>query len=156
MFIPTPWPVIWSYEIALGHILTWALGPKRSTLSHPLKMAACWISGRLRLGILETPGPTPAGISILVYDLAKDARHHDAALTGDTLFIGHATQPEAIRSQVAKSICCRSSGRRRLHHDPNLVVKANQKSRGDARCAREDRRTRQAPAYHAGKTTCLA
>ena len=37
---------------------------------------------------METPGHTPEGISILVFDLEKDAASPYAALTGDTLFIG--------------------------------------------------------------------
>ena len=44
--------------------------------------------GDVRLQILETPGHTPEGISILVYDLAKDTAQPQAVLTGDTLFIG--------------------------------------------------------------------
>src|SRR5690242_15859326 len=44
--------------------------------------------GDVRLQILETPGHTPEGISILVFDLAKDGKNPQAVLTGDTLFIG--------------------------------------------------------------------
>ncbi len=39
--------------------------------------------GDVRLEILETPGHTPEGISILVYDLAKSAKEPQAVLTGE-------------------------------------------------------------------------
>jgi rhodanese-related sulfurtransferase/glyoxylase-like metal-dependent hydrolase (beta-lactamase superfamily II) len=50
--------------------------------------------GRVRLGVLETPGHTPESISILVYDLARDAAHPYAVLTGDTLFVGDVGRPD--------------------------------------------------------------
>lgn len=54
--------------------------------------------GNLRLGIFETPGHTPEGISILVYDLEKDNRNPHAVLTGDTLFIGDVGRPDLLAS----------------------------------------------------------
>jgi glyoxylase-like metal-dependent hydrolase (beta-lactamase superfamily II)/rhodanese-related sulfurtransferase len=54
--------------------------------------------GHVRLGILETPGHTPEGISILVYDLEKDDRNPQAVLTGDTLFIGDVGRPDLLAS----------------------------------------------------------
>ena len=54
--------------------------------------------GTVRLQILETPGHTPEGISILVYDLQKDARNPHAVLTGDTLFIGDVGRPDLMSS----------------------------------------------------------
>lgn len=54
--------------------------------------------GQVRLEILETPGHTPEGISILVYDLTKDDRHPHAVLTGDTLFIGDVGRPDLLAS----------------------------------------------------------
>jgi hydroxyacylglutathione hydrolase len=54
--------------------------------------------GTVRLQILETPGHTPEGISILVYDLQKDARNPHAVLTGDTLFIGDVGRPDLMGS----------------------------------------------------------
>jgi len=48
----------------------------------------------LRLQILETPGHTIESISILVFDLAKDASQPYAVLTGDTLFIGDVGRPD--------------------------------------------------------------
>lgn len=54
--------------------------------------------GDVRLQILETPGHTPEGISILVYDLAKSADVPQAVLTGDTLFIGDVGRPDLLAS----------------------------------------------------------
>ncbi len=50
--------------------------------------------GRVRLKALETPGHTPESISILVYDLDRDAAEPYAVLTGDTLFIGDVGRPD--------------------------------------------------------------
>jgi rhodanese-related sulfurtransferase len=44
--------------------------------------------------VLETPGHTIESISILVFDLDKDASHPYAVLTGDTLFIGDVGRPD--------------------------------------------------------------
>jgi glyoxylase-like metal-dependent hydrolase (beta-lactamase superfamily II)/rhodanese-related sulfurtransferase len=54
--------------------------------------------GDVRLEIMETPGHTPEGISILVYDLAKSAQEPLAVLTGDTLFIGDVGRPDLLAS----------------------------------------------------------
>ena len=54
--------------------------------------------GDVRLEILETPGHTPEGISILVYDLAKSKEKPQAVLTGDTLFIGDVGRPDLLAS----------------------------------------------------------
>ena len=48
----------------------------------------------MRLQVLETPGHTIESISILVFDLAKDASKPHAVLTGDTLFIGDVGRPD--------------------------------------------------------------
>ena len=48
----------------------------------------------LRLQVLETPGHTIESISILVFDLQKDAGKPYAVLTGDTLFIGDVGRPD--------------------------------------------------------------
>jgi hydroxyacylglutathione hydrolase len=48
----------------------------------------------LRLQVLETPGHTIESISILVFDLKKDAQKPYAVLTGDTLFIGDVGRPD--------------------------------------------------------------
>jgi len=52
----------------------------------------------VRLVALETPGHTPEGISILVFDLAADAARPKAVLTGDTLFIGDVGRPDLMAS----------------------------------------------------------
>lgn len=54
--------------------------------------------GNVVLRIIETPGHTPEGISIVVYDESKlnDVPH--AVLTGDTLFIGDVGRPDLLAS----------------------------------------------------------
>lgn len=54
--------------------------------------------GKVRLHFLETPGHTPEGVSILVYDFSKDATKPQAVLTGDTLFIGDVGRPDLMAS----------------------------------------------------------
>ncbi|MFM7291931.1 MAG: MBL fold metallo-hydrolase, partial [Planctomycetia bacterium] len=54
--------------------------------------------GDVKLEIMETPGHTPEGISILVYDLAKSGTEPLAVLTGDTLFIGDVVRPDLLAS----------------------------------------------------------
>jgi glyoxylase-like metal-dependent hydrolase (beta-lactamase superfamily II)/rhodanese-related sulfurtransferase len=54
--------------------------------------------GDVRLSILETPGHTPEGISVVVYDLAQSDRTPHAVLTGDTLFIGDVGRPDLLAS----------------------------------------------------------
>ncbi|HXT01763.1 MAG TPA: MBL fold metallo-hydrolase [Elusimicrobiota bacterium] len=54
--------------------------------------------GSLGLGVLETPGHTPEGVTLLVYDLDADPKTPKAALTGDTLFIGDVGRPDLMAS----------------------------------------------------------
>jgi glyoxylase-like metal-dependent hydrolase (beta-lactamase superfamily II) len=54
--------------------------------------------GDVRLSILETPGHTPEGISIVIHDLAQSDREPHAVLTGDTLFIGDVGRPDLLAS----------------------------------------------------------
>lgn len=54
--------------------------------------------GEVRMKILETPGHTPEGISILVYDLAESDTTPNAVLTGDTMFIGDVGRPDLMAS----------------------------------------------------------
>lgn len=54
--------------------------------------------GKVRLKFLETPGHTPEGISVLVYDLNKSDSKPEAVLTGDTLFIGDVGRPDLLAS----------------------------------------------------------
>jgi len=48
--------------------------------------------------ILETPGHTPEGISLVVYDLAKSETDPYAVFTGDTLFIGDVGRQDLMAS----------------------------------------------------------
>jgi hydroxyacylglutathione hydrolase len=59
--------------------------------------------GQTRLQILETPGHTPEGISIVVYDLAESATQPHAVLSGDTLFIGDVGRPDLMASVGASA-----------------------------------------------------
>lgn len=54
--------------------------------------------GDVRLQILETPGHTPEGISILVFDERQNPETPQAVLTGDTLFIGDVGRPDLLAS----------------------------------------------------------
>lgn len=54
--------------------------------------------GDVRIETLETPGHTPEGISLLVYDLSKSDQQPQAVLTGDTLFIGDVGRPDLLAS----------------------------------------------------------
>ncbi|MBK7644720.1 MAG: MBL fold metallo-hydrolase [Planctomycetes bacterium] len=54
--------------------------------------------GSVRIAVLETPGHTPEGISLVVYDLAKSREKPQAVLTGDTLFIGDVGRPDLMAS----------------------------------------------------------
>lgn len=54
--------------------------------------------GDVRLEALETPGHTPEGLSILVFDLENDADKPYAVLTGDTLFLGDVGRPDLLAS----------------------------------------------------------
>jgi glyoxylase-like metal-dependent hydrolase (beta-lactamase superfamily II)/rhodanese-related sulfurtransferase len=54
--------------------------------------------GDVKLEIMETPGHTPEGISIVVYDLSKSRTEPLAVLTGDTLFIGDVGRPDLLAS----------------------------------------------------------
>ncbi len=54
--------------------------------------------GRVRLEALETPGHTPEGISILVFDPQHDKERPYAVFTGDTLFLGDVGRPDLLAS----------------------------------------------------------
>ncbi|MDT7042395.1 MBL fold metallo-hydrolase [Candidatus Nitronereus thalassa] len=54
--------------------------------------------GDVRITIIETPGHTPEGISLAVYDLTKCDTTPHAVLTGDTLFIGDVGRPDLMAS----------------------------------------------------------
>lgn len=54
--------------------------------------------GDVRLTMLETPGHTPEGLSVLVYDKTVSESIPHAVLTGDTLFIGDVGRPDLLAS----------------------------------------------------------
>jgi glyoxylase-like metal-dependent hydrolase (beta-lactamase superfamily II)/rhodanese-related sulfurtransferase len=56
------------------------------------------VLGDVTLRVLETPGHTPEGISILVFDRKISADEPRAVLTGDTLFIGDVGRPDLLAS----------------------------------------------------------
>jgi len=64
----------------------------------PLREGDVLEFGRVRLKILETPGHTPEGISVLVYDLDASSQDPHAVLTGDTVFIGDVGRPDLLVS----------------------------------------------------------
>lgn len=64
----------------------------------PLNDGYTFEMGAVRLRILETPGHTPEGISVLVFDLEKSPDAPHAVLTGDTLFIGDVGRPDLMAS----------------------------------------------------------
>lgn len=53
--------------------------------------------GTLGIGVLETPGHTPEGVCLVVYDNAAP-KTPKAVLTGDTLFIGDVGRPDLMAS----------------------------------------------------------
>lgn len=54
--------------------------------------------GAVRLVALETPGHTPEGLSILVYDDKTNPNVPYAVFTGDTLFLGDVGRPDLLAS----------------------------------------------------------
>lgn len=64
----------------------------------PLKDGEVLEFGHVRIEILETPGHTPEGISLLVFDMEVSATVPHAVLTGDTLFIGDVGRPDLMAS----------------------------------------------------------
>jgi glyoxylase-like metal-dependent hydrolase (beta-lactamase superfamily II)/rhodanese-related sulfurtransferase len=86
--------------------------------------------GDVRLKIMETPGHTPEGISILVHDLAVSDRIPQAVLTGDTLFIGDVGRPDLLASvgvtaDELAAMLYESVGRLRELPDSTLVYPAH-------------------------------
>jgi glyoxylase-like metal-dependent hydrolase (beta-lactamase superfamily II)/rhodanese-related sulfurtransferase len=54
--------------------------------------------GSLGVGVLETPGHTPEGVCLTVFDNDADPGKPKAVLTGDTLFIGDVGRPDLMAS----------------------------------------------------------
>lgn len=69
----------------------------------PLEDGARLEFGSLGIGVLETPGHTPEGVCLTVYDLAADRSTPKAVLTGDTLFIGDVGRPDLMASVGCKA-----------------------------------------------------
>lgn len=67
-------------------------------LFSPLEDGARLAFGSLGIGVLATPGHTPEGVCLAVYDLDADAEKPTAVLTGDTLFIGDVGRPDLMAS----------------------------------------------------------
>jgi glyoxylase-like metal-dependent hydrolase (beta-lactamase superfamily II)/rhodanese-related sulfurtransferase len=54
--------------------------------------------GSVRLLAMETPGHTPEGISLVLYNDTTDAENPTAVFTGDTLFLGDVGRPDLLAS----------------------------------------------------------
>ena len=63
-----------------------------------LKDGETIVFGKVKIKIIETPGHTPEGISILVFDHDRSCETPRAVLTGDTLFIGDIGRPDLMAS----------------------------------------------------------
>lgn len=83
---------------------------------HPMRHNYEIEFGSTRLKILETPGHTPEGISILVYDLKEDLERPTAILTGDTLLVGDVGRPDLMDSFGVDSHILASQLYESLHH----------------------------------------
>ena len=62
----------------------------------PLKNESHIEFGNVRMAALETPGHTPEGISLVVYDMSQSRTKPSAVFTGDTLFIGDVGRPDPV------------------------------------------------------------
>jgi len=56
-------------------------------------------AGKLRIGVLETPGHTPESVCLVITDEEKSAQPW-AVLTGDTLFLGDVGRPDLSTSHT--------------------------------------------------------
>ena len=65
---------------------------------HPLADGDELAMGSVVLRVLETPGHTPEGISVLVFDRARGEAPR-MVLTGDTLFIGDVGRPDLVSAK---------------------------------------------------------
>ncbi len=63
---------------------------------HPMRDGFEIEFGSVRLQILETPGHTPEGISILVYNQVSSLETPYAVLSGDTLFVDDVGRPDLM------------------------------------------------------------
>lgn len=86
--------------------------------------------GDVRIRTLETPGHTPEGISLLVFDRSSSETVPHAVLTGDTLFIGDVGRPDLLASigvtaEELAAMLYESVGRLRQLPDSTLVYPAH-------------------------------
>ncbi len=86
--------------------------------------------GDVRIRTLETPGHTPEGISLLVFDRSSSETAPHAVLTGDTLFIGDVGRPDLLASigvtaEELAAMLYESVGRLRQLPDSTLVYPAH-------------------------------
>ncbi len=94
-------------DFAAGHLELQAKGARiylgsRAKADYPftpLKEGDAVEFGAVRIQALETPGHTPEGVSLLVFDLSRSGRSPKAVLTGDTLFIGDVGRPDLLVSK---------------------------------------------------------
>ncbi len=59
--------------------------------------------GKIRITVLETPGHTPEGVSLVITDEEKSAKPW-AVLTGDTLFIGDVGRPDLSKAHTPQQL----------------------------------------------------
>ena len=81
---------------------TICLGPKAS-VDFPFQAVSEGFevdTGTVRFRVLETPGHSPEGISLLVFDLRHSHETPFAVLTGDTLLIGDVGHPDLVGSDA--------------------------------------------------------
>ncbi len=69
-----------------------------------------------RLQAIETPGHTPEGISLLLFDDTKDGDNPQIIFTGDTLFIGDVGRPDLLASIGMSAVELAESLYDSLHH----------------------------------------
>jgi len=88
------------HELAQRTGATIVVGWRASALfpHHAARAGDSFAVGSLTLRVLETPGHTPEGISIVVHDSSNPASA-DKVLTGDTLFIGDVGRPDLVGSK---------------------------------------------------------
>ena len=96
--MPTSWPAISSCGTRSAQEFASANVRRPSSRSCRLATAIRLSLGQVRLVALETPGHTPEGISILVFDEAPDKERPYAVFTGDTLFLGDVGRPDLLAS----------------------------------------------------------
>ena len=72
--------------------------------------------GTIRIKILETPGHTPEGISLVVYDRQKDPSRPQAIFTGNTLLVGGVGRTDLLTTLGVTSQTLAAQLYDSLHH----------------------------------------